>query len=75
MNTESAHIYWAGTLLNKSSSSATIYVPGLGSVEIKDFISDDLRVRIAAEAEFALQQKLGVKCSFSSDAEKEECEN
>ena len=63
-----AHIYWF-TIPNSEhkSSTAEIEVPGLGIVNIKDFISDELRTRIEAEAIFALKQNLGIVCANGDD--------
>lgn len=46
------------------SSTATIDVPGLGNVEIKNALSDETRARVEAEAILALQQRLGIVCNF-----------
>jgi hypothetical protein len=62
MQIESAHITWKSGTTEFKHCSASIDVPGLGKVEIKDFISDDLRNRIEAEAIFSLNQKLGITC-------------
>jgi hypothetical protein len=65
MNINHAHIFWT-----VKTSSAEINVPGLGSVNIADFISDETRNRIEQEAILALEQRLGIVCRFSQEVEK-----
>lgn len=55
-----AHVYWSNTKQYPRTCSAEIDVPGLGKVNIDNFISDDLRNRIEAEAIFCLEQRLGI---------------
>jgi len=59
MKLNHAHVFWT---LN--SSSAEIEVPGLGSVNIQNFISDETKSRIEKEAILALEQRLGIVCNF-----------
>ena len=74
MKIEHAHICWSVGSSSLLTSSATLTVQGLGSVEIKDFISDETRRRIAKEAEFAMNQRLDAMCDYQ-DNHKAENEN
>lgn len=60
MKAKHVHIWFENT----NSSTAVIIVEGLGEVEIKNFISDECRARIEAEAILALEQRLGIVCNF-----------
>ena len=64
MKTVCAHVYFDNPGYN---SSAEVMVEGLGKVEIKNFLSDECKQRIANEAVIALQQRLGIVCNFSPE--------
>jgi len=61
MKIERAFINWS---IGVPSSNATIDVPGLGSVEIKNFLSDETRKIIENEAILSLRQRMGFVENF-----------
>ena len=58
MNVISVHIFFKPRHL--PSATACIDVPGIGEVNIKDAISDELKEAIVKEAIFTLRQRMGL---------------